>query len=100
MDKHKPLPESLSDWGSRTEVRYICPKCKTSLAYYGHKQKFCHMCGNELDWSTSVKYVSESFRTEMDNIDTKYYNGHSITFEQYTEDRTQLLYKLYKNEFV
>lgn len=53
--KEKPIAERISQWNSATEVIYACPKCKCSLGFYGTDEKFCHNCGQEIDWNVVIK---------------------------------------------
>ena len=96
LDKHRPLPDRLSDWNDRREVLYRCCKCGASFGFYGSKQQYCHMCGNKIDWSKSVVKCSEAFKNEYDALWKKYEEHHDI--KRYEDEKIALLYKLYTGE--
>lgn len=98
MNVHKPIPHSLSQWGSGTEVLYQCPKCGTNLAILGNNEKYCHECGNKLDWSDSPKYCSEDFKKKYDELRYKQY-AFVRGKEPKDEELRKLLWQFYKGEF-
>lgn len=59
MNKHKPIPYSLSQYGSCTEVLYKCAECGTDFRILGRQEVYCHGCGNKQDWSDSPSYCSK-----------------------------------------
>lgn len=73
MNYHKPIPHSLSRYGSGTEVLYKCAKCGTDFRILGKYEAFCHGCGNEQDWSDSPQYCSEIFKKRYDDLVYKRY---------------------------
>lgn len=66
MKKLKPIASRISQWGLMTEVIYRCPKCDASFQIYGHKQNFCHLCGQELDWGVIIN-VNNQWKDEYHN---------------------------------
>lgn len=70
MGKIKPIAYRISKWGSCTEIIYRCPKCKTSFAILGSKEKFCHNCGTEIDWNVYAT-LKESFISDDYELEKK-----------------------------
>lgn len=60
-NKYRPTAYRLSDWGSCTEIIYVCANCGTSFGFFGKDEKFCHKCGLEQDWSNRPSHCSEEF---------------------------------------
>ena len=94
--KGKPLPKRLSCWDSGTEMVYICPRCSTSLGFYGHKQNYCHMCGKKLNWNNCPQYASQEFKQLYDDLHSAKANR-QITYMEFKQKLTDLLFKWYKN---
>lgn len=42
--------QSISDWDSRTEILYGCAKCGASFRILSTQEKYCHNCGEKVDW--------------------------------------------------
>lgn len=97
MNKNKPIPNRLSQWGTGTEIIYHCRNCGQSFHILGRQEIFCHNCGIELDWKDRPKYCSEEFKKLYDDLVYK-------KFARMTEDRPQdiellsLLYSLDKGD--
>jgi len=52
-----PIATNISSYGTndRREVIFSCPVCDTSFKYYHRKEKFCHNCGQKINWD-DVEY--------------------------------------------
>lgn len=55
MKKLKPIAERISQWNNADEVIYRCPKCNCSFSIFGTSEKFCHNCGQEIDWNIIIR---------------------------------------------
>lgn len=64
--KAKPIAERLSQWNNANEVIYSCPNCRCSFNIYGSKEKFCHNCGQEIDWNV-ILYANEYIKGQYHN---------------------------------
>lgn len=51
MKSIKPVVEDISTWDSCTEILYKCPKCDTSFRILSYHEKFCHNCGQKINWN-------------------------------------------------
>lgn len=58
MQSMKPIVEGVSNWDSCTEILYKCPKCNTSFRILSHHEKFCHNCGQKINWNVP-RYLKE-----------------------------------------
>lgn len=56
----KPMAERISQWMPCKEIIYKCPKCDSSFATLGNKNKFCYNCGTPIDWNVHL-HLKESF---------------------------------------
>lgn len=54
-----PKVHRISQWDSATEIIYACPECGTSFGFYGDAEKFCHNCGEKIDWDGVPKYADK-----------------------------------------
>lgn len=54
----RPEAYDIQGWVSR-EVLYRCPKCHADFRMLGSKEKFCHNCGEKMDWDGLNRYLSE-----------------------------------------
>ncbi len=65
MKSVKPRVEGISTW-DRTEILYKCPKCNTSFRMLTTYEKFCHNCGQKINWNVprflKEPYVEEDWR--------------------------------------
>lgn len=97
MNKHKPIPYALSQYGSCTEVLYKCAKCGTDFRILGRQEAYCHGCGNKQDWSNSPSYCSEEFKQKYRKL---VYDKHAYINGDREQDQelVELFYKLYKGE--
>lgn len=68
----KPIATRISQWNSGTEVLYRCPICHASFAIYGAKEKFCHNCGEQLDWGVLVR---------VNNLTAKQYHNAELAVQ-------------------
>ncbi len=95
----KPIPQRLSQWGSGTEMIYTCPECGASFAIYGDKQNYCHLCGLKLDWSDCPRYASIEFKSAWNALEKAYHeSAGKISYGQFCEEQTALLFKWHKGE--
>lgn len=103
MDLHKPLPKRLSQWGSGTEIIYMCPVCFCDFRIYGNKELYCHECGNMIQWKNIPTHCSEEFKKQYDELVYKKYARMGKPDDKQTPDDialTELMFKLYKGEIV
>lgn len=93
----KPIPHSLSQYGSGTEVLYRCAKCGADFRILGKHETFCHGCGVKQDWENSPIYCSEQFKEMYNEL---VYKKHAYIQGNRDIDKElkQLLYRFYKGE--
>lgn len=60
----KPIAHSLSPWGSRTEILYMCPACGCDFRILGNRNHFCFNCGQEIQWQDVGLCVTEKTANE------------------------------------
>lgn len=84
-NKYRPTAERLSDWDSKTQIIYMCAKCGTSFGFYGEKEKFCHNCGLEQDWTNKAEYCSKEFADRYWG-ETDPYNQREMMDEEFNND--------------
>ena len=51
----RPIISRISQWDSKTELIYKCPKCNVEFNFYGPHEKYCHNCGVHIDWHGLLK---------------------------------------------
>ena len=90
-----PIPYSLSQWGSGTEVFYKCPECGCDMRVLGHRQKYCYECGQKLDWEFCLLYAGEETKEAYCKAEESWHKG-EITFEQMKEIQNNLMWEIYK----
>ena len=97
LDNSKPVPYQLSQWDSRRQIFYRCPICGQDFRFYAELEKFCHNCGNKINWENVPKYCSEDFQKQYEDL---VYNQYAYTDGDREQDKKllNLLYKLYKGE--
>lgn len=64
MSSLKPVVEDISSWDSCKEILYKCPKCNTSFRILGHYEKFCHNCGQKINWDDVPRYLADPYRED------------------------------------
>lgn len=97
MNKYKPIPHSLSQYGSGTEVLYMCQKCGADFRILGNQEAYCHRCGAKQDWSDSPEYCSENFRKKYDDL---VYSKHAYFYgkRKIDEELRELFFRFFKGE--
>ena len=90
-----PVPYSLSQWNSGTEILYMCPTCGCDLRMLGNIQNYCYKCGQKFDWRELPKYCSEEFKAEYRSIENKYANN-EIAYEEMTAQQKEMFFKIYE----
>lgn len=55
MKHMKPAAERINQWDNADEVIYCCPKCHCSFSIFGINEKFCHNCGQAIDWNVIIR---------------------------------------------
>lgn len=75
----KPIVEDISQWVPCTEILYKCPKCDTSFRILGSNERFCHMCGQKIDWEGIPTHLAESYQESDD------YNEHKKFIQRLNE---------------
>ena len=66
--KVRPIPERISQWDSCDRVLYKCPVCGCSFGFYCEDEKFCHNCGQEINWGVIVKvpeYIKNIYHSNI-----------------------------------
>ncbi|MBQ2389747.1 MAG: hypothetical protein II305_06810 [Clostridia bacterium] len=93
----KPIPHSLSQYGSGTEVLYRCANCGADFRILGKHETFCHGCGVKQDWENSPIYCSEQFKEMYNEL---VYKKHAYIQRNRDVDKElkQLLYRFYEGE--
>ena len=93
----KPIPHSLSQYGSGTEVLYRCANCGTDFRILGKYETYCHGCGVKQDWENSLIYCSEQFKEMYNEL---VYKKHAYIQGNRNIDKElkQLLYRFYEGE--
>ena len=71
----RPMIETISNWGSGTEVLYQCRKCGTSFRFLSDHEKYCHNCGTSVDWDKVKRFLPQDV--------ADFY--HSLNFEKQKE---------------
>lgn len=66
MKSLKPIVEDISSWMPCTEILYKCPKCGTSFRILGSYEKFCHNCGQKIDWEGIPIYLAKPYQRSDD----------------------------------
>lgn len=94
---HKPIPHSLSQYGSGTEVLYRCANCGTDFRILGKYEAFCHGCGAKQNWENSPIYCSEQFKEMYNELVYKKHARISINAGA-NKELKQLLYRFYIGE--
>lgn len=55
---NKPYPYDLDLKNiknvNKVQLKYRCPSCKTDLSEYKEKEKFCHNCGQKINWGVTL----------------------------------------------
>lgn len=98
VKRGKPLPDTLSGWGSGSRMLYVCPKCGASLRIYGQKQNYCHLCGKKLNWTKCPEYASEKFKELWDNAYEECQKASGeVDWDLYKQKLTDLKWQWYKN---
>ena len=94
---YKPIPHSLSQYGSGTEVLYRCANCGTDFRILGKYEAFCHGCGVKQDWENNPIYCSEQFKEMYNEL---VYKKHAYIQGNRDVDKElkQLLFRFYKGE--
>lgn len=96
-ESYKPIPHSLGQYGSGTEVLYRCAKCGADFRILGKHETFCHGCGVKQDWENSPIYCSEQFKEMYNEL---VYKKHAYIQGNRDVDKElkQLLFRFYKGE--
>ena len=58
---------SDDDWGNRRDIFYKCPICDTSFRIFGKREKFCHNCGQKINWEYVPDFIDMS-KIDITNI--------------------------------
>jgi len=47
-----PIADRVNSWGTedKRKILFKCPNCHTSFGYYEEYEKFCHNCGQKVNW--------------------------------------------------
>ena len=69
MKSKRPIAQRISQWNDKREIIYKCPNCFISFNFYGHKEHFCHNCGQEINWNKMPERVSETLSNLYHNSD-------------------------------
>lgn len=93
----RPIPYSLSQYGSCREVLYRCASCGAAFGILGNQTDFCHKCGKKQDWSDSPTFCSNSFREAYHTLFNK--NAMFGGGREIDKELTKLMYQFYKGEF-
>lgn len=72
MKSLKPIVEDISSWMPCTEILYKCPKCGTSFRILGSYEKFCHNCGQKIDWKKMPTHLTKSYQRSDYNEHKKF----------------------------
>lgn len=62
--KLKPTAIEISSWPPCREIIYQCTKCKQDFRTFGERQRFCHICGTEVDWDGILLRLPKSFNKD------------------------------------
>lgn len=95
INEHRPIPYALSQWDSRTEIFYKCPKCGQSFKLNGQHEKFCHNCGLEIDWQDMPSHCSLGQRALADSIQKNYEDFHH-DYTKFQEEMIKLYFEIYQ----
>ncbi len=61
MNSLKPVVEDINTWNTCKEILYKYPRCDISFRILGNREKFCHNCGQEINWNNIPKYLTEPY---------------------------------------
>ena len=98
MEKLKPIPFTLSQWGSGTEILYKCPKCGQEFRILGNHEKYCHNCGQGIEWEGVPVRCSTAFKQLWDPV---YYGSGEYDMMDYKVRKqilVELMHKIYIGE--
>lgn len=59
LNGEKPVPYDLSDWADGREIFFCCPKCAQSFKLFGRNERYCHSCGQKIDWTNVPEKCTE-----------------------------------------
>jgi len=47
-----PVADRINSWGTedKRKILFKCANCHTSFGYYEESEKFCHNCGQKVNW--------------------------------------------------
>lgn len=80
----KPVFKDIPSCGRAPDIIYKCPECGTSFAFFREKERFCHNCGQEIDWEDVQLYClpeqAEVIRKSWDG-----YLDNDITYWEFVE---------------
>ena len=64
MRKPYPYELELKDISNfeKVQIKYKCPHCDTDLSVYKNNEKFCHNCGEEINWGVTLNVNKEMFQ--------------------------------------
>lgn len=63
----KPTPARISQWDDQDRVLYNCPRCGTSFGIYCQDEKFCHSCGQAIEWNGVCIRVNSHIKNRYHN---------------------------------
>ena len=90
-----PIPYELSQWDSRTEIFYKCPKCGCDMRLLGKRQNYCYECGLKLDWEFCIQYVTEEIKEMYWNAEKSFYNN-EIDFKKMKQIQNNIMFEVYE----
>lgn len=90
-----PIPYALSQWDSRTEVLYKCPKCGCNMALLGSIQNFCYNCGQELDWEFCIRHVTDKIKEEYWGAEIAYHRQ-KISYNGLKKFQNDIMFEIYE----
>ena len=67
IDPHLPVPFRISDWDNGDRILYQCPKCRASFQIFGNLERYCHNCGNKIDWKFSPAFLDANEKAEYNS---------------------------------
>ena len=63
MESIIPEIDTVSEWaswGNRRDILYKCPKCHASFRILGKQERFCHNCGQKIDWQFVPDFIDST----------------------------------------
>lgn len=95
MGKQIPIPYALSQWDSRTEVFYQCPKCGCRMKLLGRRQNYCYECGQELDWEFCIQYVTDKIKEKYWGAEIDYHRQ-KISYKEMKRIQNDIMFEVYE----